>query len=370
MRRFTTVDHHRRVAFVVTVGTQIIAVGRYDCLDGAQADVAEVAFLVEDVHQGRGLGQLLLEHLAQAGRERGVRTFVADVLPNNTRMIQNFRAAGYQLESGYEEGVMHLVFPIEATETAVGVMRAREHRAEARSVERIFTASSVAVVGSGEPGDTMSKELVRNLVAGGYTGRVYAVDPAVESVDGVPAFASVRDIPGPVDLALVAVPARARPGGRSRLRRQGRPRTRGDLRRVRRRRGRGPRTAAQAGWAGPAYGLRVIGPNCLGVINTSPETSLNASLSPVMPPHGRVGFFCQSGALGAAILRMVERRGIGLSTFVSAGNRADVSGNDVLQFWARMSTPRPCCSTWSRSATRASSAMWLAGWRAASRWWR
>ena len=218
--RFTTVDHHRRVAFVVTVGTQIIAVGRYDCLDGAQADVAEVAFLVEDAHQGRGLAQLLLEHLAQAGRERGVRTFVADVLPNNARMIQNFRAAGYQLESGYEEGVMHLVFPIEATDTAVGVMRAREHRAEARSVERIFTASSVAVVGSGEPGDTMSKELVRNLVAGGYTGRVYAVDPAVESVDGragvrLGARHSRTRRPGARRGSRAACP-----GGRSRLRRR------------------------------------------------------------------------------------------------------------------------------------------------------
>jgi len=334
VQRFTTVDHRRRVAFVVTVGTQIIAVGRYDCLDGARADVAEVAFLVEDAHQGRGLGQLLLEHLAQAGRERGVRTFVADVLPNNTRMIQNFRAAGYQLESGYEEGVMHLVFPIEATQTAVGVMRAREHRAEARSVERILTASSVAVVGSGDPGDAMSEELVRNLVAGGYTGRIYPVDPAVESVDGVPAFASVRDIPGPVDLALVAVPAPRAPevvldcaakGVHGLVVVSGGYADTGDEGRVLQR-----RLVGQA----RAYGLRVIGPNCLGVINTSPGTSLNASLSPVMPPHGRIGFFCQSGALGAAILRMVERRGIGLSTFVSAGNRADVSGNDVLQFWA------------------------------------
>ena len=112
MQRFTQVDHHDRVAFVLTVAGKIIAVGRYDRIRTARA-TAEVAFLVQDAHQGRGIAQLLLEHLAQAGRERGVERFVAEVLPENQRMIQIFRDAGYHVAGGFEDGVMRLEFPID-----------------------------------------------------------------------------------------------------------------------------------------------------------------------------------------------------------------------------------------------------------------
>ena len=331
VQRFTQVDHQSRVAFVVTIGPDIVAVGRYDSIDDVEA---EVAFLVEDAHQGRGIGQLLLEHLAQAGRERGVGKFVAEVLPENVRMIQVFREMGYHVEGGYEDGVMHLVFPIEPTDTAVGVMRTREHRADHRSIERFFTARSVAVIGASRRQDTVGRTLVRNLVLGGFAGRVYAVNRAAESVAGLPAYATVQEIPDPVDLAIVAVPAEtvqevvldcAAKGvhglvvissGFAETGEDGRKRQR------------------QLVGLARSYGLRLVGPNCLGVINTATEVSLNASLSPIMPPRGRVGFFCQSGALGVAILEKVDRRGLGLSTFVSAGNRADVSGNDLLQYWA------------------------------------
>ncbi|MBA3234192.1 MAG: GNAT family N-acetyltransferase, partial [Propionibacteriales bacterium] len=177
--RFTRVDHVARVAFVLTVATDIIAVGRYDKLDG---DEAEVAFLVEDAHQGRGVAQLLLEHLAEAGRERGISQFVAEVLPDNARMIHTFRDAGYRIVNDYSEGVLHLDFPIAATETAVGVMRAREHRAEARSMQRFFEAGSVAIIGASRRQDTIGSTLVRNLVLGDYTGRVYVVNPAADAV--------------------------------------------------------------------------------------------------------------------------------------------------------------------------------------------
>ncbi len=330
VERFTTVDYVDRVAFVVTVAEDIISVGRYDRLDDGEA---EVAFLVEDRHQGRGLAQLLLEHLAQAGRERGVSKFIADVLPDNSRMIQTFRDFGYHVEGGYEDGVLRLVFPIEATDTAVGVMRSREHRAEARSMERFFKAQSVAIIGASRRQDTIGSTLVRNLVLGGYTGRVYAVNPAADAVSGMPAYTSVQDIAEQVDLAVVAVPADAVSevvldcaakgvhgmvvvsSGFAESGHEGRQRQR------------------QLVALARSYGLRLVGPNCLGVINTASDVSLNASLSPVMPPRGRVGFFCQSGALGVAILETVARRGLGLSTFVSAGNRADVSGNDLLQYW-------------------------------------
>ncbi len=330
VRRFTNVDHRDRVAFVVTIGPAMIAVGRYDRVAD---DDAEVAFLVEDAHQGRGAAQLLLEHLAQAGRETGVSRFVAEVLPDNIRMIQTFRDAGYQVASGIEEGVLRLEFPIRATDTAVGVMRSREHRAEARSMERFFVAHGVAIIGASRRQDTIGATLVRNLVLGGYSGRVYAVNPAADAVAGMPAYTSVQEIPDTVDLAIVAVPAEAVQdvvldcaakgvhglivisSGFAETGEEGRKRQR------------------RLVGLSRSYGLRLVGPNCLGVINTAADISLNASLSPVLPPRGRVGFFCQSGALGVAILETVVRRGLGISTFVSAGNRADVSGNDLLQYW-------------------------------------
>ena len=330
--RFTQVDYHARTAFVVTIGRDIVAVGRYDAIDEANRH-AEVAFLVEDGHQGRGIAQLLLEHLAQAGRERGILTFVAEVLPDNVRMIQTFREAGFHVARAYEDGVLRLEFPIASTDTAVGVMQSREHRAEARSMARFFLASSVAVIGASRREDTIGRTLVRNLVVGGYFGRVYVVNPTADAVAGMPAYKTVQDIPGHVDLAIVAVPADAVQdvvldcaakgvhglvvisSGFAETGKEGRRRQR--------------RLVGLA----RSYGLRLVGPNCLGVINTAADVSLNASLSPVMPPRGRVGFFCQSGALGVAILETVSRRGLGLSTFVSAGNRADVSGNDLLQYW-------------------------------------
>ncbi|RYP87110.1 GNAT family N-acetyltransferase [Nocardioides guangzhouensis] len=330
VQRFTNVDHHDRVAFVLLLADEIIAVGRYDRVDGGEA---EVAFLVEDRHHGRGIAQILLEHLAQAGREQGIEKFVAEVLPNNQRMIATFRAAGYHVVGGFEDGVMSLEFPIDPTDTAIGVMENREHRAEATSIAKFFNARSVAVIGASRRQDTIGQVLVRNLVTGDFTGVVHAVNPSADAVSGLPAYDSVSDIPGEVDVAIVAVPATAVQdvvldcaakgvhglvvisSGFAETGEEGRKRQR--------------RLVGLA----RSYGLRLIGPNCLGFINTDPEISVNASLSSNMPPRGRAGFFCQSGALGSAILEKVSNRGLGLSTFVSAGNRADVSGNDLLQYW-------------------------------------
>ncbi|WP_345464513.1 GNAT family N-acetyltransferase [Nocardioides marinquilinus] len=328
--RFTQVDHDQRVALVLLLRGRMIAVGRFDVVGPGEA---EVAFLVEDRHHGRGIAQLLLEHLAQAARERGIERFTAEVLPDNSRMINTFRDAGYRVVSGYEDGVLSLEFSIDPTDTSIGVMRSREHRAEAASIERFFNPRSVAIIGASRRQDTIGQALVRNLVTGDFTGRVYAVNPSAAAVSGLPAFKTVGDIPDEVDVAIVAVPAEsvtdvvldcAAKGvhgmvvissGFAETGEEGRQRQRHLVGLSR------------------SYGLRLIGPNCLGVINTDPAVSVNASLSPVMPPRGRAGFFCQSGALGSAILEKVQNRGLGLTTFVSAGNRADVSGNDLLQYW-------------------------------------
>ncbi|WP_243640396.1 bifunctional GNAT family N-acetyltransferase/acetate--CoA ligase family protein [Nocardioides jejuensis] len=327
---FTRVDHTKRIAFVMELAGRIIAVGRFDVVSPGEA---EVAFLVEDRHQGRGIAQILLEHLAQAGRERGVRRFTADVLPDNKRMIATFEAAGYQVMGGVEDGVMTLGFDIDPTTTAIGVMQDREHRSESAAIAQFLAARSVAVIGASRRPGSIGQALVRNLVTGDFTGRVYAVNPTGESTSGLAAYATVGEIPDEVDLAIVAVPADAVQdvvldcaakgvkglvvisSGFAETGEEGRQRQRKLVGLAR------------------SYGLRLIGPNCLGVINTDPDVSINASLSPNMPARGRAGFFCQSGALGSAILDKVNARGLGLSTFVSAGNRADVSGNDLLQYW-------------------------------------
>ncbi len=330
LERFTNVDHRDRVAFVLTVAEKILAVSSYELLESGDA---EVAFLVQDAHQGRGIGQLLLEHLGQAARERGVHRFVAEVLPDNQRMLQVFYEQGYQVAGDWDEGVMHLEFNIDPTDTAMGVMAAREHRAEAASIASFLTARSVAVIGASRRSDTIGAALVRNLVLGDYAGRVYVVNPAADAVAGMPAYARVGDIPGDVDVAIVAVPADAvqdvvldcaAKGVHGLIVISAGFAETGEAGRQLQRR--------LVGLA-RSYGLRLIGPNALGVINTAADVSLNASLSPIMPPRGRAGFFCQSGALGSAILEKVRGRGLGLSTFVSAGNRADVSGNDLLQYW-------------------------------------
>ncbi|GAB3264833.1 bifunctional acetate--CoA ligase family protein/GNAT family N-acetyltransferase [Nocardioides dilutus] len=328
--RFTEVDHVGRVAFVVLLRGRMIAVGRYDVVENGEA---EVAFLVEDEHQGRGIAQILLEHLAQAGRERGVERFVAEVLPDNQAMIQTFRDAGYRVVSQYDDGVLSLEFPIDPTDTLVGAMANREHQAEAASIHRFFNPRSVAVIGASRRQDTIGQALVRNLVTGDFTGRVYAVNPSAAAVSGMPAYKAVGDIPDEVDVAIVAVPADsvtdvvldcASKGVHGLVVISSGFAETGEEGRQRQRRLVG---------LSRSYGLRLIGPNALGIINTDPSVSLNASLAGLMPPRGRAGFFCQSGALGSAILEKVNNRGLGLSTFVSAGNRADVSGNDLLQYW-------------------------------------
>ncbi|MGW8570150.1 GNAT family N-acetyltransferase [Streptomyces niveus] len=341
--RFTHHDYVDRVGLAVTVGGEFVATVRYDRIDArgmpasAPADEAEVAFLVQDAHQGRGIASALLEHIAAVARERGIRRFAAEVLPANNKMIKVFRDAGFTQKRNFEDGSVRLVLDLEPTAESLAVQRGREQRAEARSVQRLLGPSSVAVVGAGRTAGGVGRAVLRNLLDGGFTGRVYAVNlalpPDLAEIDGVPAVRSLAEIREPVDLAIVAVPAERVPdvvadcgehgvqglvvlsAGYAESGPAGRERQRELVRQAR------------------SYGMRVIGPNAFGVINTSPAVRLNASLAPEPPDRGRIGLFTQSGAIGIALLAGLVRRGAGLSTFVSAGNRADVSGNDFLQYW-------------------------------------
>jgi acyl-CoA synthetase (NDP forming)/GNAT superfamily N-acetyltransferase len=334
--RFTNVDHHNRVAFVALLGPEIIAVGRYEREAGT--DDAEVAFVVADAHQGRGIGSVLLEHLAAAARESGVRKFNAVVLAENTGMVRVFRDAGYETTRHLELGEITLEFAVDKTAVTEMVMREREQRAEARSIKRLLYPRSVAVVGASNDAGKVGNAVFANLLRMGFDGLLYPINPEAPHVGGVPAYRSVLDVPGEVDLVVVAVPAGAVPeivaqcakrGVRGLVVLSGGFGERGtdDERSEGRAAQRAMVTEARAN------GMRVVGPNCLGIINTDSTVRLNASLAPLPPLAGRAGFFAQSGALGVAVLGEAARRGIGVSTFVSAGSRADVSGNDLLQFW-------------------------------------
>ncbi|KAA2254897.1 GNAT family N-acetyltransferase [Solihabitans fulvus] len=337
LRRFTTVDHHDRVAFVAMLGDDIVAVGRFDRLGATnpagERDSAEVAFVVEDAHQARGLGSILLEHLAAAARECGLSRFVAEVLAENGKMVRVFRDAGYRVSRAFEDGVVHLEFAIDPTEESVAVARAREQAAEARSVHNLLHPKSVAVIGASTDRTKIGYAVLTHLLSGDFAGPVYPVNAEHRSVRGVRAYPSVLDIPDDVDLAVIAVPAAgvddvldaclAKGVKALVVVTSGFGETGPDGRTAER------RLAGEA----RAHGMRVVGPNALGVLNTDPAVRLNATLAPQLPVRGRTGFFCQSGALGTAILATANERGLGLSTFVSAGNRADVSGNDLLQYW-------------------------------------
>ncbi len=330
LQRFTTVDHSDRVALVVLAGDAIIGVGRYDRVgDGA----AEVAFNVSDAHQGRGVGSVLLEHLVVAAREQGLTRFVAEVLPENRRMLDVFTEAGFATTRVVEDGVVMLTVDIAATDRSLEVMAAREHRAEAESLRSLLHPESVVVIGAGRRPGSVGGRLLNDLVRIGFTGAVHVVHPEADAVRGVPAVRSLDEVPPPVDLAVIAVPAEAvnevvagcaRIGvrglvvvssGFAETGPEGLERQRELLRLAR------------------THGMRLVGPTSFGVINTDPAIRLNASLAPVVPPPGRLGLFSQSGALGVAVLDAAHRRGLGVSTFVSAGNRADVSGNDCMQYW-------------------------------------
>ncbi|MDN5858003.1 MAG: GNAT family N-acetyltransferase [Pseudonocardia sp.] len=338
LERFSTVDHHRRVGLICLLGDEIIAVGRYEGLPGPEGDAtaptaAEVAFVARDSHQGRGLGSILLEHLAAAARENGLCRFEAEVLMENRAMVRVFREAGYQVSRQFADGVLHLEFDIDPTERSLAVRDSREQRAEARSVHNVLHPESVAVIGASTDQSKIGHAVLSNLLRGNFTGPVYPVNPETRSVRGVRAYPSVTDIPDPVSLAVVAVPAAGidevmdsclEKGVRALVVISSGFADAGDGGIVAER-----KLVAEA----RAHGMRVVGPNALGVANTASEIRLNATLAPQLPQRGHVGFFAQSGALGTAILASARQRGLGLSTFVSAGNRADLSGNDLLQYW-------------------------------------
>jgi len=293
---------------------------------------AEVAFAVADELHGRGIGTRLLERLAEHASAVGIEEFVAEVLPGNAAMLRVFDDAGFETTRSLQGGVVEVALRLDAAHPAVVERRdERDHIAVAASLKPFFEPRSVAVIGASSRRGTIGGELFRNILAADFTGAAYPVNRGAEAVGGVPGYADIADVPVVVDLAVICVPgANVVDATRSALATgvkaicvisagfaetgaEGRDRQAELLALVR------------------AHGARLIGPNCLGV--SSNATRLNATFARRAAPPGRIGFSSQSGALGLALLEEADERGLGLSSFVSIGNKADVSSNDLLEYW-------------------------------------
>lgn len=329
--RMTNVDGVDRMAFVGLINDELVGVARYD--RHPARSTAEVAFFTDDRHSGRGMATVLLEYLAAAARDVGIVGFTAQVLPSNRRMLGVFKQVGFSVTSRFSDGVIEVEFPIEPTDEAVAAMAERARRSEARSVARILAPRSIAVIGASRRADSLGQAVFRRLLAGDFDGPVYPVNSEADVVASVRSHRSILDIPDEIDLAVVVVPADQVPEV---IEQCGRKRVQGLV-------------VVSAGFAETGaegldreralveqarrLGIRLVGPNTMGVINTAPDVRLLATFADVAPHPGRVAVSSQSGTIGAALLRHLDQVGLGVSSFVATGNKADVSGNDLLQFW-------------------------------------
>jgi acetyl coenzyme A synthetase (ADP forming)-like protein len=329
----TPADRHAGVSLVAEAGGRIAAFAGF-YRDREAPERAEVAFAVSDALQGKGIATRMLECLATIARGDGVGTFDAYVLGENRRMMDVFLDSGFRVTRTVEGGVVHVVMSLSVTPGFEEKSAARSRTAATASMKAFFEPRVVAVVGANRERGRIGSEILHNLLDAGFTGTVVPVHPTATEVQGLPAYPRVVDVPMPVDLAVIVVPAAhvldavddclaksvraicVISAGFGESGPAGRDLEAVLLERIRR------------------AGCRLIGPNCMGLLNTDPAVRLNATFSPVYPPEGGVAMSTQSGALGLAILDYAKQLGIGISSFVSVGNKADVSGNDLIQYWA------------------------------------
>jgi len=334
-RRFCTVDYVNTFALVGTLGEgleeRIIAVGRYARQPGANR--AQIAFEVEDNYQGLGIGTHLLDQLAYIARDKGMTIFEAEVLAENKDMMNVLINSGFDMKRTYQGTTYIGLLDLAPTEVVEQKSFEREKFSSIASLRAFLNPRSVAVIGASRRPNTIGNFVFRNLIQQDFKGVVYPVNPNAEVIAAIKAYPSIQDIPGDIDLAIIAIPAdkvqqvveeSAHKGvrgivvmtsGFADIGGEGIERQNKLLTTIR------------------SYGMRMLGPNCMGMINTNPEINLNATFANVVPPHGNIAFATQSGVLGSAILMYATNLNIGLSTFVSIGNRADISSNELLQYW-------------------------------------
>ncbi len=314
----------------VTGMPTIIATGSYVVQN---EQTAEVALTVDDAFQGKGLGTLLLERLALLAVRNGIVRFWAITGIENRQMMEVFRNSGFRLDEKQDGGYAEVALSVEPTEASVTLSEMRDRVVTTASLRPFFEPHSVAVVGASRDPSSIGYRILEALIINRFQGPVYPVNPNASVVGSIRCYPSVRDLPESIDLAIIVVPRDAVlnvvddcaqrgvralvviTSGFAEVNGEGRELQQKLADKVR------------------GYGMRMVGPNCFGLLNTHPDIHLNATFSPVFPPSGRVAMSSQSGALGLAILDLARQRQLGLSTFVSVGNKADVSGNDLLQYW-------------------------------------
>jgi acyl-CoA synthetase (NDP forming)/GNAT superfamily N-acetyltransferase len=316
---------------VAVVGGRIVGHG---CLAPIDAERAELAFAVADAWQHRGIATVLLERLLALAADRGLATLTAEVHPGNRRMLEVFRDIGVPVVTRADADGVHLELAAGVTPEAARRFAERHRRAALAGLDHVLRPASVAVIGASERRGSPGGELLRNVLAGGYRGRLHVVHPRAATIAGVPAVRRARDLPAGIDLGVIAVPAAS-------VVRAARDCAAAGVRAL-------VVVSAGFGEAGSAgrrrqerlldvcreAGMRLVGPNCLGVVNTAPAVALNATFAPQRVPAGGIALASQSGAVGIMAMDLAARRGVGLSSFVSLGDRADVSSNDLLRCWA------------------------------------
>ena len=335
IHRFCKVDYINTLTLVAEVlrngKKDIVGIGRYYRLPGKNS--AEVYVLIDDTYQGKGLGTAIIEKLATAANSQGISMFEADVQVENEPALSLINGFGFHITKVLEKNVYHVDMPIMPTRASMRREEERERLATVASVKSVFYPHSIAIIGASRHPETIGYLLVRDLLESGFAGAVYPVNPNAEVVSSIKAYRSVSDIPDEVDMAIIAVPGIlvsrvVEECGRKQVRSlivisdgfkesgpEGAIRER-ELREI-----------------AFGHGMRIVGPNCMGAINTDASINMNATFCPIYPSSGNVSFLSQSGAMGVVILEYARSLNFGLATFISIGNRADISANDLLEYW-------------------------------------
>jgi len=328
-------DFRREGCLLALIGEgdeeKVIGLGNYVGTGNGRS--AEVAFLIEDSYQGKGISTLLLERLAGLAAANGYIEFEAEVLPDNQPMINVFKHSGFQNHHVWHSDTVHIELPVSGSKATWEKAALRERIATAKSLVPLLRPKVIAVVGASRDSESIGHIIFKNILNAGFKGTIYPVNTQADSVNGVKAYSSLSKIPDKIDLVVIAVPAEkvqlvaenavkvgvkallVVSAGFAEAGKEGAERQKNLVSLIRK------------------HGIRLLGPSCLGIMNTHPDVKLNASLAPTLMNKGNAGFFSHSAALGLVILDYAKEKGIGFTTFVSAGNRADVSGNDLLQYW-------------------------------------